>query len=322
MGPPGPEGICEPCADGLNGANGEPPILRRGPGVPGTIDWKYPSETGWHELVPLDDLKGDDGSKWHHGTEVPSEDVGKTKDYFLHIPEGTIYEKTAPIIWTPVGNIRGTDGKDGSVWHQGPLTPAPLIGKPEDFYLQTTNGNVFEKDAENQWTLVGNIRGPKGEDGGAGEDIIEEPRTIGFFNFDPVQLYYWELEEATIRELGGIAANNRFRSFSRKRMQYVRISCHYEETQPDACLGVEWSYDNGINWSDAYEEGTYLYFSDVITKNPDDVTSGWIVPESGGIDPGDVLWRVVLFSIQDPNSSLTSALLGPIIIEVVPDPTI
>ncbi|WP_350105543.1 tail fiber domain-containing protein [Fulvivirga sp.] len=48
---------------------------------------------------------------------------------------------------------------------QGPATPAGGTGNVGDFFLNTTNGDVFEKTGASTWSNIGNIQGTDGLDG-------------------------------------------------------------------------------------------------------------------------------------------------------------
>ena len=58
----------------------------------------------------------------------------------------------------------GNDGIDGASWLTGISKPADSLGKLGDMYLNTTNGDVYQKE-ESGWKLKMNIQGEDGEDG-------------------------------------------------------------------------------------------------------------------------------------------------------------
>jgi hypothetical protein len=63
--------------------------------------------------------------------------------------------------------IQGAAGARGSKWYDGTTAPSGITGATNgDYYLNTVNGDVYEYN--NGWTLVGNIQGPAGADGGGG----------------------------------------------------------------------------------------------------------------------------------------------------------
>ena len=63
----------------------------------------------------------------------------------------------------------GEDGKDGATWLTGTSKPADTLGNLGDMYLNTTNGDVYQKEAD-RWKLKMNIQGEDGEDGKDGHN--------------------------------------------------------------------------------------------------------------------------------------------------------
>ena len=63
----------------------------------------------------------------------------------------------------------GKDGEDGSVWLTGSGAPTSTLGKEGDMYLNTSNGDVYQKEADG-WKLKMNIQGEDGADGEDGKD--------------------------------------------------------------------------------------------------------------------------------------------------------
>ena len=58
----------------------------------------------------------------------------------------------------------GKDGEDGSVWLTGTGAPTSTLGKEGDMYLNTSNGDVYQKEADGR-KLKMNIQGEDGADG-------------------------------------------------------------------------------------------------------------------------------------------------------------
>lgn len=63
----------------------------------------------------------------------------------------------------------GEDGEDGATWLTGTTKPADTLGKLGDMYLNTSNGDVYQKEADG-WKLKMNIQGEDGEDGKDGHN--------------------------------------------------------------------------------------------------------------------------------------------------------
>lgn len=65
------------------------------------------------------------------------------------------------------GGIGGGGGGGGTTWYDGAGAPAGGTGVDGDYYLRTTNGDVYKKTA-GVWAVVGNIKGPTGATGATG----------------------------------------------------------------------------------------------------------------------------------------------------------
>jgi hypothetical protein len=59
-------------------------------------------------------------------------------------------------------------GTAGSLWWWGTSTPASGTGSVNDFYLNVTTGDVYEKTSVGWGSPVGNIMGPQGVTGATG----------------------------------------------------------------------------------------------------------------------------------------------------------
>ena len=66
----------------------------------------------------------------------------------------------------------GPPGTPGESWWTGAGAPAAGLGVTNDLYLNTTNGDVYDK-ASGAWVLVGNIRGPQGAQGPQGVQGVQ-----------------------------------------------------------------------------------------------------------------------------------------------------
>jgi Collagen triple helix repeat (20 copies) len=61
--------------------------------------------------------------------------------------------------------IQGPAGTPGEVWFTGSGAPADTTGIVGDWYLNSANGDYYEKTAATTWTLRGSLRGPQGIQG-------------------------------------------------------------------------------------------------------------------------------------------------------------
>jgi hypothetical protein len=68
----------------------------------------------------------------------------------------------------PAGPPGSGGGGSGSTWYQGAGAPASGTGVDGDFYLNTANGDVYQKAAGAWGAAVGNIAGPQGPQGATG----------------------------------------------------------------------------------------------------------------------------------------------------------
>lgn len=115
--------------------------------------------TNWVQQI---NIKGASGTQWFTGVGAPST-LEANGDFYLDGTTGDVYEQVANV-WTPTGtNIKGangTNGTDGSIWYSGAVYPptSPPIYKPTDYFLNTTNGDVYQYDGSTwqfQLTLSG-----------------------------------------------------------------------------------------------------------------------------------------------------------------------
>jgi hypothetical protein len=100
-------------------------------------------------------------------------------DWYLDSANGDYYEKTATTTWTLRGNLKGATGATGSTgiqgnpgtpgekWFTGAGAPAGATGIVGDWYLDSVNGDYYEKTASATWTLRGNLKGATGATGPA-----------------------------------------------------------------------------------------------------------------------------------------------------------
>lgn len=124
----------------------------------------YEKDTStWVLITNITGPQGDEGASWLYGTGVPSDSSGQDGDLYLNTVTGDVYQKQGGI-WSIIANIAGPPGDDGSGWLYGEGIPSDTIGYDDDFYLDTSNGDVYNKQVGN-WVLIANITGPPGTDG-------------------------------------------------------------------------------------------------------------------------------------------------------------
>lgn len=72
----------------------------------------------------------------------------------------------------------GPAGAAGEKWFTGSGAPTGATGAVGDWYVNSANGDFYEKTATSTWTLRGNLRGPAGADGiDGGSEVYEQPGT-------------------------------------------------------------------------------------------------------------------------------------------------
>lgn len=147
QGPPGNDGNDgAPGADGADGTNG------------------------------TDGNDGADGFNFLTGAGAPGGGTGNNGDVYLNATNGDVYGPKSAGSWgSVVGNLKGvagtngTNGARGSAWYTGSAVPSGLSGEADgDFYVRSTNGEIYQRIA-GAWTDQGySIKGPAGADGAAG----------------------------------------------------------------------------------------------------------------------------------------------------------
>ena len=168
--PAGPPGVAGPA--------GEYPLL---------IQYSVDGSTGWHDTPVMADsyvrFSADDGATWgtawyirgeqgNPGDNAPEVSFQYSVDGSTgwHSPfvEGDLYCRVSTdgeATWSSEIKFVGADGADGAIWLSGSGIPASGLGGDGDFYLDTTNWDVYEKEA-GSWVLKGNIEGAPGEGSG------------------------------------------------------------------------------------------------------------------------------------------------------------
>jgi len=111
----------------------------------------------WNQAT---NIQGANGSQWFTGSGVPTT-ITNDGDFYLNADDGEVWEIVSGS-WQDTGtNIKGangTSGTDGSVWYSGVVYPPIGTFLPTDFFLDTTNGYVYQYDGTTwiyQLTIVG-----------------------------------------------------------------------------------------------------------------------------------------------------------------------
>lgn len=86
---------------------------------------------------------------------------GTDTGYDLYI---TIMPTAGQYEWKNIGRFNDLVGRDGesSIILNGANTPTPELGTTRDYYINTSNGDMYSKQT-GSWTQISNIKGPKGD---------------------------------------------------------------------------------------------------------------------------------------------------------------
>jgi hypothetical protein len=113
--------------------------------------------TNWNQVT---NIQGVNGSQWYTGSGDPTT-ITNDGDFYLNAVNGDVWEIVTGT-WQNTGtNIKGatgSNGTDGSVWYSGVVYPPVGTFLPTDFFLDTTNGYVYQYDGSTwiyQLTIVG-----------------------------------------------------------------------------------------------------------------------------------------------------------------------
>lgn len=155
------------------------------------------------------------GAEILSGTAAPATGAGSINDWYINTTTWDMYKKTGAAVWTLQMNIRGATGPannltigtvtsaasnvtpavtvtgtspnqalnftipKGAQILQGTATPANGTGSVGDWFINTTNWDVFEKTAAAVWTNRGNIKGATGNTGATGPTGPANQLSIG-----------------------------------------------------------------------------------------------------------------------------------------------
>jgi hypothetical protein len=137
-----------------------------------------------------------DGSVIFNGAGAPAPGLGAEGDYYINTSNGDFYTKTGGV-WQVIASIigpagaagaagpagaagaDGADGDDGATWLQGAGVPGAGLGSNDDFYINTSNSDYYQKIA-GVWTLLGNLEGAAGA-GGTAEVVSDDGASMDMF---------------------------------------------------------------------------------------------------------------------------------------------
>ncbi len=123
-----------------------------------------------------------EAGNWFTGDTAPTDEIGEVNDFYLDTDSGKLYHKTEGGWGSPVLILKGENGRDGVVWFSGKNADPNTYGENDttvkdavkgDFYLDTENFEVWQKNAEGKWDDLGSLKGKDGSMQGWYDDYSE-----------------------------------------------------------------------------------------------------------------------------------------------------
>lgn len=117
---------------------------------------------------------GVDGATWYAQEGVPDNGIGADGDFSIDTGAFDVYKKESGEWVGPQFNMRGPKGDDGDAGAQGSLiyvgsgAPSSGTGVDLDLYINTANGDLYQKTTGSWGSPVENIKGPTGAPGATG----------------------------------------------------------------------------------------------------------------------------------------------------------
>ena len=145
------------------------------------------SNSSWTENGNIKGKDGATGTGWASGRSEPSFNVGRANEFYLNTSNGDVYKSNDNGAYVKVGNITGPQGPAGGIgpegprgpqgatgekgtgWTSGRSEPSFNVGRANEFYLNTSNGDVYKSNDNGAYVKVGNITGPQGPKGDRGQ---------------------------------------------------------------------------------------------------------------------------------------------------------
>jgi hypothetical protein len=135
----------------------------------------------------------------------PGEMAYATTDGSLWVFDGDAWEE----ISGGGGGGTGPAGAPGEQWFLGTGAPSSGTGIVGDLYLNTTNGDYYEKTGTSVWTLRGNLTGPTGATGAAGADGSDADVTTHVAASDPHTGYQKESEKSAANGYASLSSSTK-----------------------------------------------------------------------------------------------------------------
>ena len=118
------------------------------------------------------------------GGNFPETSVAIVGDHYLNRANSFFYIKTAlPNVWAYVGTLRGT------TWLNAFGTPAAGLGSIDDYYIDRTTNDYYNKTGATVWALVGNLRGATGSVTAGAGVVIDNAVVAPVKNATQISIY-------------------------------------------------------------------------------------------------------------------------------------
>ncbi|MBF0632163.1 MAG: hypothetical protein HQL89_14385 [Magnetococcales bacterium] len=122
----------------------------------------------WGEpIANFNGTPGAPGATLRHGSALPQPVIGADGDYYLHTSTNNLYTKVAGVWGEPIANFNGTPGAAGATLRHGSGIPVDGLGSDGDYYLNTTNSDLYTKAAGAWGSPIANFQGIQGGPGQA-----------------------------------------------------------------------------------------------------------------------------------------------------------
>lgn len=114
-------------------------------------------EIGLEGAQGIQGISGKDGTIIYSGVSAPTNNIGKTGDFYINLTNGNLFGPKVEQGWgEPISLIgkdggSGEQGKDGATILSGNGVPNPSIGKMGDFYIDLESLRLFGAKTENDW---------------------------------------------------------------------------------------------------------------------------------------------------------------------------
>jgi hypothetical protein len=102
---------------------------------------------------------GANGTVIYSGTTAPSTSTGNIGDFYLDLATGILYGPKTSSGWGSGISITGTSGAAGSQIYSGSGVPPATLGNNGDYYLDSTNYNLYGPKTASGWGTALSLKG-------------------------------------------------------------------------------------------------------------------------------------------------------------------